>query len=325
MGTCATMASMSLIAASVVSSFMLGTSAEVIPLDEVQHVLDSGVVAQSRSVVVGEDGTRWILEEVGADVRTERVIQRSGVEMPLPTPNARYFVGSVDGDLGSRVVLGFGPDLPMQGLEMTSAGTRWISTSPEGRPGLFDPADFPESYLPQLSNFCNALEVPNHGDTSSEAPRRTPEVASAMLGSPCLEVDLAIDTDQEFLGLFGGDAGAATAYVELLVLAMSEIFDRDAGTRFVVTYLRLWDDTDPWSAGNTGDELFAFREYWLANMTDVPRDLAHFLSGRGLGGGVAWLNVICNSDYGYALSANLAGFFPYPILDNNGSNWDLMV
>lgn len=319
------MASMSLIAASVVSSFMLGTSAEVIPLDEVQHVLDSGVVAQSRSVVVGEDGTRWILEEVGADVRTERVIQRSGVEMPLPTPNARYFVGSVDGDLGSRVVLGFGPDLPMQGLEMTSAGTRWISTSPEGRPGLFDPADFPESYLPQLSNFCNALEVPNHGDTSSEAPRRTPEVASAMLGSPCLEVDLAIDTDQEFLGLFGGDAGAATAYVELLVLAMSEIFDRDAGTRFVVTYLRLWDDTDPWSAGNTGDELFAFREYWLANMTDVPRDLAHFLSGRGLGGGVAWLNVICNSDYGYALSANLAGFFPYPILDNNGSNWDLMV
>ena len=184
MGTCATMASMSLIAASVVFSFMLGTSAEVIPLDEVQHVLDSGVVAQSRSVVVGEDGTRWILEEVGADVRTERVIQRSGVEMPLPTPNARYFVGSVDGDLGSRVVLGFGPDLPMQGLEMTSAGTRWISTSPEGRPGLFDPADFPESYLPQLSNFCNAMEVPNHEDIGSEAPRRTPEVASAMLGSP---------------------------------------------------------------------------------------------------------------------------------------------
>ena len=196
-------------------------------------------------MVISEDGTRWILEEVGADVRTERVIQRSGVEMPLPTPNARYFVGSVDGDPGSRVVLGFGPDLPMQGLEMTSAGTRWISTSPEGRPGLFDPADFPESYLPQLSNFCNAMEVPNHGDIGSEAPRRTPEVASAMLGSPCLEVDLAIDTDQEFLGLFGGDAGAATAYVELLVLAMSEIFDRDAGTRFVVTYLRLWDDTDP--------------------------------------------------------------------------------
>ena len=157
---------------------------------------------------------------------------------------------------------------------MTAAGTRWFHI-PEGVPAL-DPADFPESHLPQLGDFCTALDVPNNGDISSEAPRRTPEVVSAMLGSPCLEVDLAIDTDQEFLGLFGGDAGAATAYVELLVLAMSEIFDRDAGARFAVTYLRLWDDTDPWSAGSTGDELFAFREFWLANMTDVPRDLRTF-------------------------------------------------
>ena len=213
---------MPLIPTSVVAFMSLATQPEVIPLDDVQRLLDAGVVGQSRRVVVQADGTQWNLEEVGPDDRTERVIQRSGTEMPLPTPDARYFVGSVEGDLGSRVVLGFGPDLPMQGLEMTSSGTRWISTSPEGVPGLFDPADFPESHLPQLGDFCTALEVPNNGDISSEASRRTPEVASAMLGSPCLEVDLAIDTDQEFLGLFGGDAGAATAYVELLVLAMSE-------------------------------------------------------------------------------------------------------
>ena len=50
MGIHATITSMSMITASFVSSFMLGTSAEVIPLDEVQDVLDSGVVAQSRSV-----------------------------------------------------------------------------------------------------------------------------------------------------------------------------------------------------------------------------------------------------------------------------------
>ena len=319
------MVDMTLIPASVVCFLSLATTAEVIPLDQVQRALDAGTVGQTQRVVISEDGTQWILEEVGPDVRTERVIQRSGIEMPLPTPNARYFVGAVDGDLGSRVVLGFGPDLPMQGLEMTAAGTRWISTSPEGLPGLFDPADFPESHLPQLGDFCTALDVPTNGDLSSKAPRRNPEVASAVMGSPCLEVELAIDTDQEFLGLFGGDAGAATAYVELLVLAMSEIFDRDAGARFAVTYLRLWDDTDPWSAGSTGDELFAFREYWLANMTEVPRDLAHFLSGRGLVGAVAWLGVICSSDYGYALCANFAGFFPYPILYKNGSNWDLMV
>ena len=107
---------MTLVPVSVLCFLSLTATAEVIPLDDVQRFLESAAVGQSKTVVIGEDGTQWILEEVGPDVRTERVVQRSGTAMPLPTPNARYFVGSVDGDLGSRVVLGFGPDLPMQGL-----------------------------------------------------------------------------------------------------------------------------------------------------------------------------------------------------------------
>ena len=305
--------------------FTLAAHAEIISLDLVSEILEPSVMGQSQHVLLAEDGTQWVLDEVPINLQTERVVQRIDGTMPLPAPEARYFVGWVEGDPNSRVVLGFGPDLPMQGLEMTSARTRWISTSPDGEPGLFDPADFPESHFPQLGNFCEVFEVPSSGGVDVSAQGRSPRMASSMLGSPCLEIDMAVDTDQEFLGLFGGDTGAATAYVELMILAISEIYDRDAGARFAMTYLRLWDTTDPWSAGSTGDELNAFRDYWISNMTSVPRDLAHFLSGRGLGGGVAWGNVLCNSDFGYGLSANLAGSFPYPILDNNGSNWDLMV
>ena len=47
--------------------------------------------------------------------------------------------------------------------------------------------------------------------------------------------------------------------------------------------------------------------------------------GGGLGGGVAWLGVVCNPDWGYALSANLGSNFPYPMENNNPQNWDLMV
>ena len=96
---------MTLVPASFVCFLSLVPTAEVIPLGDVQRALDAGAVGQSQRVVIGEDGNQWILEEVGPDVRTERVIQRSGTEMPLPTPNARYFVGAVDGDPGSRVVL----------------------------------------------------------------------------------------------------------------------------------------------------------------------------------------------------------------------------
>ena len=73
------------------------------------------------------------------------------------------------------------------------------------------------------------------------------------------------------------------------------------------------------------DQLYEYRDYWEAQMEHIDRDLAHFLSGRGLGGGVAWLGVMCNPDWGYALSANLGSNFPYPIENNNGNNWDLFV
>ena len=64
---------MTLIPASVVCFLSLATTAEVIPLDEVQRALDAGTVGQSQRVVISEDGTQWILEEVGPDLRTERV------------------------------------------------------------------------------------------------------------------------------------------------------------------------------------------------------------------------------------------------------------
>ena len=49
--------SMTLIPASVVCSLSLATTAEVIPLDEVQRSLDAGAVGQAQRVVVAEDGT----------------------------------------------------------------------------------------------------------------------------------------------------------------------------------------------------------------------------------------------------------------------------
>ena len=47
--------------------------------------------------------------------------------------------------------------------------------------------------------------------------------------------------------------------------------------------------------------------------------------GRALGGGVAYLNALCVFSIRYGLSANMAGYFPYPIQNNHPQNWDLMV
>ena len=138
---------------------------------------------------------------------------------------------------------------------------------------------------------------------------------------------MAIETDWEFTGqLFGGDLEAASAYAATLLGAVSEIYKRDVDTALRVEFLRLWSSAgDPWDQGNTGDQLVQFRDYWNAHMTDVERHAAHFLSGRPLGGGIAYVGGLCSSWYDYAVSANLGGYFPYPLEDNHFQNWDPYV
>ena len=58
---------------------------------------------------------------------------------------------------------------------------------------------------------------------------------------------------------------------------------------------------------------------------DVDRNITHMLSGRGLGGGVAYVGVVCRSLYSYAVSGNINGSFPYPLQDNHWNNWDVVV
>jgi hypothetical protein len=74
-----------------------------------------------------------------------------------------------------------------------------------------------------------------------------------------------------------------------------------------------------------------FRQYWQSNIApSVGRDLMHMLSGRHLGGGIAYVSAVCSAS-GYAVSAGVAqggssNLFPYPIANTgNANNWDLIV
>lgn len=208
------------------------------------------------------------------------------------------------------------------GFVRLEEGIRFISSGPHGgdRPPLaFDPSSVAASLLPEGGAFCTPLLPPTAPDVFPV------EGGVAGTVTQCFELAIAIETDREFTAtLFGGDLGAAAEYALALIGASGEIFTLDVGVRFRTAYLRLWEDEDPWTQTAMVDQLFQFRDHWNALMSEVPRDLAHFLSGRGLGGGVAWLPGLCGS-YSYALSANLGGYFPYPLEDHRHENWDIMV
>ena len=241
----------------------------------------------------------------------------------VKAPQMTLLSGSVSGDPGSDAFLAFTP-AGVEGWVFTN-GVRFHISDGHGQELSVHRLQNQKGMA--IEDFCACDEIPQPFFKPAEPQGDDMGGVAGGIsdGPPCQRVRLAIETDEELRSLFGGDNDATIGYIATLVSAANHIYTRDLNSRLVISYLRLWDTADPWTQGSTGDQLYEFRDYWEANEQLVPRDLAHFLSGRGLGGGVAWLGVVCNTDYGYALSANLAGSFPYPVEHNSGQNWDLMV
>ena len=337
-------------AASLLATVSLAAPPRPAPEVEGRISIPDGAVAWpedlTRSLRVEDDFVRMSGVDLGGGLRADLELHRAAAFRDAFRIEAARFVRSGRGGRIERRELA-APDLVIRrgvakgaegeilgeawfaagrkvlgGFVRLEDGTRFIASAPHGerRPPLaFDPASVAANLLPTGGPFCEAIEPPApEAGSSSEGG-----VAGAV--TQCFELAIAIETDLEFTNaLFGGDLEAASEYALALIAASSEIFDLDLSVRFRTSFLRLWEDEDPWDQSGTGAQLGQFRDHWQALMSDVPRDLAHFLSGRGLGGGVAWLPGVCGS-YGYALSANLGGSFPYPLEDHRHENWDIMV
>ncbi|MBL8880583.1 MAG: hypothetical protein JNG88_15830 [Phycisphaerales bacterium] len=257
------------------------------------------------------------------DADTRIILADGAGQSELLLPEVALFAGAVAGRPDSNAFLSVSP-FGVYGYVEIGARRRTISSGPSesGAPTLiFDPADVPADMM-QMSEFTCGT------DTSAFMPRgpRAPREGTAG-APPCRYARIAVETDYEYLANpFGGNQSAATAYVATLFGAVSQIYARDVNTRIYVSYLRLWTTpNDPWTGGDTPSQLDQFRIYWDDNMDGEFRHLTHFLSARGLGGGIAYLDALCHFSIRYGLSANLAGYFPYPIQNNSSQNWDLMV
>ena len=187
-------------------------------------------------------------------------------------------------------------------------------------PGLIDPPVW-SCGSAELARLAGAQD----GTLGTAASDGTEGADGGVAGATCRQVRIAYDTDHEFYQLFGGSVSAATAYVATVTAALNTIYTRDLSARISSSYLRLWPESDdPWDQTTTVSQLLQCRSLWLAQGGAVSRDLVHILSGRGLGGGVAYLPGLCSGN-GYGLSANLAGYFPTPLVNNSGQNWDIYV
>lgn len=240
------------------------------------------------------------------------------VEAELPRPALSAWGGVVAGRPDSRAF-----------LSLSDAGLNgWVQF--EGRTEIFSSGD-PRSQGPIVVSDATALPpAPFTCETLHEVPTDAVEAAAprASFAAGCRQLPIAVETDEELLAKFSG-TGAASGYVATIFAGLMDIYSRDFDGRPAISFLRFWETTDPWTVtSGTSSALSEFKTWWNANMSATPRALATMLSGKSLGGGVAWLSVTCSSattGSGYSLSASLKGSFPYPLVDRNSNNWDIIV
>ncbi|MEO5988648.1 MAG: FG-GAP-like repeat-containing protein [Candidatus Eisenbacteria bacterium] len=241
------------------------------------------------------------------------------------------FKGKVDGDPDSWAVITLGSGTAAATIAVD--GERWsLMPAPTraGEPPLFalsDEATLENTATPFRCGIdgTNEAEYKKFGiDPSVDGKdlRRPISPYSIQLNSPRLVFDVAIDCDYEiYVSKFASNLPNATSYILTLLGTVSLIYERDCEFTLRYPYVNLWTvNTDPYTQNTTSAQLPEFRTYWENNHPEVTRSLAHLISGRSLGGGIAYIGSVCGS-FGYAVSA-IDAVYSYP---TNTATWDAVV
>lgn len=254
---------------------------------------------------------------VGPHTRVE--VRDAAGTRTIAMPDAAYFTGTVAGEPDSRALLVAARDA-VHGFVAT--GGRVYRFGPDTG-GVHRTYALDDAGPPPPGAFCVNDAHPELANAPRPAAAPAPGAAT-----PGLRVaQVAVETDRELRQKFPSDQ-ATLAYLGELLAATSAIYERDVGVRLSFSYIRLWGGPadDPWSATDPGAQLTEVRNHWLdpANQMSTvagPRDLVHFLSGKSVRGGVAYINVLCNQQYGFGVSQVFGDFD----LSSPSNIWDVMV
>lgn len=274
--------------------------------------------------------------EVSAPDATVRVRGPRG-ETSRPMPPVAHFSGRLEGEPDSRVYVGV-PGGFLVALLQTSAGLVYVG--PEG------PAEGPVQHVVRRSDSaansryapagwtCEIEELPlAPTDAPAASDRRTPSGPSPMAASALKQAAISVETDEELLAKFGGNVDAMAGYVGTLFGAVSVIYERDVAVRLSLNTIQAWTATDPWVATTPRGQLDELGDWWHANRPRVlyPRTVVHFLSGKPVSGGVAFVDVLCQADFyrtgghwggGYGVT-QIYGNYPASLWDAFGTAHEL--
>lgn len=261
------------------------------------------------------------LHAVPLPIAADAVLRVDGVDqaggLAAAVGDLSLWSGSVEGLPGSRAFLAVTADGPRGFLDLGYAQDRIVHVVPDAFV-----AGAPVTSRVMRESELNAMGVgapPDLCGGEVDVPGAQPLVVSSALDAipnvsatlTVPDVRLAIETDWQLYQKFNSTVGL-TNYVTQLIAAVSDQYFRDVQTTMSIAYLGIYTSaSDPWSSQDSGGDASAllseFRTAWTTSGWPASANLAHFVSGASLGGGVAYVGVLCNSSYGFGVSGNING------------------
>jgi hypothetical protein len=239
----------------------------------------------------------------------------NGVASERPPAN-RYFRGSISGKPTSTVFLDVMPGGRTKGvIDRRGDGIYLIDSLAKSGPGgslsavRVDAALLAASRPPWSCDQGRLPRVSTDGVDLVPGPVTAPGSPPDTKATFTHTVTVAIETDYEYLHLsaFGGNTTLATNYVGDLLGYIATIYQAEIQTDLQVGSVELWNvanaGLDPWTQTDTFCGLMEFGKYWNTNKTGVSRTIAHFLSGKALGGGIAWIGAFCLAPFNTGANA----------------------
>lgn len=220
--------------------------------------------------------------------------------VPIAKPQSVLLHGTVQGLEHSHVMLACHPTYAIGYVSIeTPVGHRRFLIAPTAQPLqpvtmiVYDErfGEFPAPWTCHLNDDDVSVDTRGRGEKGVERPQ----------AGTLRRIEMAIEGDFTYYQDHGNDAVKATEYAEDVIAACSDIYERDvAGTLYIKSW-ELWTVNDPYPGTNSSTLLTQFRDYWRVNKGTVVRSIAHLFSGINGIGGIAYLNVLCNKNNGYAV------------------------
>lgn len=192
-----------------------------------------------------------------------------------------FYQGSIDGDSNSIATLSMYKDNVV--LSYSNKNGNFEITGDKGKLYTINKIEEPQPFK------CFTEENVEHTNTISETTN-----------AGCRAIQIYFEADYKLYQDKGSSVTNATNYITSLFNQVALLY---ANEQIVVqiSQIKIWNTPDPYiQYTSTGNVLNAFRSNVGQNFNG---NLAHFLSTRPLGGGIAYIDVLCVKSYAFGVSA----------------------